>query len=147
MGIVHDGVVLIGRDEVAHVLDHIHAGGQTGLRLRGVGGGQDADDLAGQLGVGVGRAGVEALGIRHAAVGLLRGLVQGGIGHIITVGRDQGQGLLARQKAQLLGHIRRHVGDDLGRQYACSYGISFHGRISSLLLTVSDPYRWPSSPA
>ena len=126
MGIVADAVVVIGGDKVADILNHVHAGLQAGLGLSGVGSGQDADDLAGQLGVGVGGAGVEALGVDNLAVGLLGGLVQGGVGHIVAVGSNDGQGLLVRGQAQLLRHVGSHVGDNASRQYMCGQRIAFH---------------------
>ena len=146
MGVVAHGVVVVGGHKVAYVLDHIHSGFQTGLGLGGVGRGQDADDLAGQRGVGVGRAGVKALGVNHLAVGLFGGLVQGGVGHVITVGGDEGQRLLVRAESQFLGHIGGNVGDQAGSQYLGGNRISFHDCFPPSV-TVSGRCRWPFSPA
>ncbi|MBD9039627.1 MAG: DNA-binding response regulator, partial [Collinsella aerofaciens] len=77
-------------------------------------------------GVGVGGAGVEALGVDNLAVGLLGGLVQGGVGHIVAVGSNDGQGLLVRGQAQLLRHVGSYVGDNASRQYMCGQRIAFH---------------------
>ena len=71
------------------------AGLQAGLGLSRVRSGQDADDLAGQLGVGVGGAGVKALRVNNFAVGLLGGLVKCGVGHIIAVSGDAAPGTSA----------------------------------------------------
>ena len=65
---------------------------QAALHLRGVGPGQDADDLPRQLGAGVGRPGVEAPAVHHLHGGGLGGLVQGAVGHVVAVGGDEADG-------------------------------------------------------
>ena len=92
MGKVDDGVVLVGGAEAHAALQKGHRRPQAALDLRRVGSGQDADDLAGQLGVGVGRPGVEAPAVDHLHGGGLGGLVQGAVGHVVAVGGDDADG-------------------------------------------------------
>ena len=91
MGKIENRIVGVGRAE-ARFGHKGRAGPQAGFHLRRVGPGQNADDLTGQLRVGVGRAGVEGAAIDHLYGGGFGGLVQGAVGHVVAVGGNEADG-------------------------------------------------------
>ena len=90
--------------------------GKAAADLRRVRPRDDPDDLPRQFGIGVGGAGVEGLCVHHRHVGFLCRFVQGRIGHVVAVRRDQPDAALIRPQPQRGRHFRIDVGDDLHAQ-------------------------------
>ena len=126
VGEIDDGIVLVGGAEAHPAVHELRAGPQAGLHLRRVGPGQDADHLAGQLGGGVGRPGVQGAAVHHLHGGGLGGLVQGAVGHVVAVGGDDADGAVLGRQAQLLRQRLADVGDGVGGQHLGGDQIACH---------------------
>ena len=126
MGQIHHIPLLVGRPEPHAGAKKIGGALQTRRHLRRTGPGQNADDLTGQPGGGVGGAGVETAGVDHIHGGFFRRLVQRHIRHIVAVGGQQADGFVTGIQTQPPGQIGRDVGNQLQRQNLHRQGITGH---------------------
>ena len=77
---------------------------------------QNADDLPGKGGGGVGRSGVKAAGVCHLHLSRLRRRVQRDVGGVVAIRGQQPQGRVPFRRAQLTAQRRGGVGQIPHRQ-------------------------------
>ena len=126
MGEVHHRAVLVGRPEPHPLFHECHSGPKPGSHLRGIGPGQNADDLPRVFGGGVGCPRVEAPAVDHLHHSGLGGLIQGAVGHVVAVGGKDTDGAVLRPQSQLLRQCPGHVGNGMGGQDVHPDQISCH---------------------
>ena len=126
MGEVYDGVVLIGGAKAHAAVHESHRRPQAAVYLRRIRTGQDADDLSGQLRVGVCGARIQASSVYHLHGRRLGGLIQGTVGHVVAVGGEDTDGTVFLRQAQLLRQGLRNVGNGMRGQNIAFQQIACH---------------------
>ena len=106
-----DRSILVGRVPDRLVLHVLQRRAQPGAHLGRVWPGQNGHDLAREQAGRMARPGIEGAGVDHLHVGHLGRLVDGDVGRVVVVGRDQADGALLRAQAQFLGKVAIHVGN------------------------------------